>query len=66
MTPLDKILYKTRKSVLEAEAEMIDNNVCSITLDQCNSCGIWLRPDQLKPDLDGLPICKDCETHYGL
>lgn len=68
MTPLDKVLYKTRKSVLEAEAELSDNNVYSadISLEQCNSCGIWLKTTQLKPDLDGLPICKDCENFYGL
>lgn len=68
MTPLDKVLYKTRKSVLEASAELGHNNVSldDITLEQCNSCGIWLKSIQLRPDLDGLPICKDCETHYGL
>lgn len=66
MTPLDKILYHTRKTVLEASAEMIENNVSLVTLEQCNSCSVWLKPEQLKPDLDGFPICKPCETHYGL
>ena len=66
MTPLDKVLYKTHKSVLEAQTELGDNNVSLITLSQCNSCGIWLKDSQLKPDLDGLPICKTCEDFYGL
>lgn len=68
MNPIDKALYKSRKNALEALAELSDNNVSlgDISLEQCNSCSVWLKPNQLIPDLDGLPICKDCLNHYGL
>jgi len=65
---LDKLLYKTRKSVLEVAAELGHNNVslADTELQQCSSCGIWLYPKQLIKDLDESLICKDCETYYGL
>lgn len=68
MNSIDKALYKTRKYALDALAELSDNNVSlgDISLEQCNSCSVWLKPEQLTPDLDGLPICKDCVDHYGL
>ena len=68
MNELDSLLYKTRKNVLEIAAELGDNSISlgDISLEQCNSCGVWLKPSQLKPDLDDLRICKDCEGYYGL
>lgn len=68
MTPADEILYKTRKTALDAATELGHNNVndLEITLDECTSCGIWLRKDQLIPDLDKNLICGRCADHYGL
>lgn len=67
MLEIEKTLYKTRKSLLdvcsEFDVEYIDSG--EISLKQCNSCGIWLKPQQLLPDLDGLDICNDCLTYYG-
>ena len=67
MSPLDQILYKTRKSVLEALTEIGHNDISvgDISLEQCNSCGIWLKSSALKLDLDGYPICNECFTFYG-
>lgn len=68
MTPIEQALYKTRKTLLEACAEFSIEYILDsedFTLKQCNSCGIWLKPVQLKPDLDGLDICNDCLTFYG-
>ncbi len=67
MAPLDTILHRTRKTVLEAAAELGHNDISvgDITLDQCNSCGIWLKPSRLHLDLDKNPICNDCLTFYG-
>jgi hypothetical protein len=65
MNELEKALYKTRKSILEAEAEtgikyVLDSE---ISLKQCNSCGIWLKT--MLKDLDGLDICNQCYNAYG-
>ena len=67
MNDIDLALYKTRKSPLEACAELGIQYVLNveITLGQCNSCGIWLKPYQLVKDADGLDICNDCLTYYG-
>lgn len=68
MSPLERTLYKTHKTVLEASRETDVEYIldAEITLEQCADCGIWLRPSELVPDLDGQGICKDCLTHYGL
>ena len=67
MNEIEQLLYRTRNTVLDArleldlEVEAVDiNNIAA-----CSSCGIWLRPKELKPDQDGLPICKDCLRWYG-
>lgn len=67
LNAVDYVLYKSRKSVLEAFRElMIEyNHELEIHLKQCTSCGIWLKPFQLKKDLDDLDICQDCVTIYG-
>jgi hypothetical protein len=73
MNELDRALYKTRKTLLDVCRDLgleyvLDSreSQTGLTLDQCNSCGIWLRPAQLIPDQDGLPICRDCLNTYGL
>ena len=68
MSPLELALYKTRKSVLAAQRECAIEYILDteIGLEQCSDCGIWLRPQELTPDLDGQGICKDCLQHYGL
>jgi len=67
LNSIDYVLYKTRKSVLEACRElMIEyHSEVEIHLKQCTSCGIWLKPVQLAKDLDGLDICNTCLTTYG-
>lgn len=67
MNSLDYVLYKTRKSVVEACTELLlkyDPSL-EISLLQCSHCSIWLKPQQLIPDLDSLDICEDCYRHYG-
>lgn len=67
MSPIDSLLYKTRKSALDALLELGHNDISlgDITLDQCASCNIWLKPNQFKKDLDDSPICKECFEFYG-
>lgn len=67
MNALELALYKTRKTALEASIEIGHNDISlgDITLEQCASCNIWLKPTQLQKDLDGLPICRECYTFYG-
>ena len=67
LSSLDYVLYRTHKSVLEACDElMIEyHSEVEIQLKQCTSCGVWLKPQQLKKDLDGLDICTTCLDAYG-
>lgn len=72
MTPLESALYKTRKTLLEVCREFdIEYTLESVgfqkdlELDQCASCSIWLKQEELIPDLDGNEICKDCYKFYG-
>jgi formylmethanofuran dehydrogenase subunit E len=67
MNEIEQLLYKTRNTVLDARLEL-DLEVESVDISNiaaCSSCGIWLRPKELKPDQDGMPICKDCLRWYG-
>lgn len=68
LNAVDYVLYKTHKTVLEAFRELMIqyNSEWEIHLKQCTSCGIWLKPAQLKKDLDELDICTTCEDAYGL
>lgn len=68
MNSLEACLYKTRKNALECAGELGYNNVSEVDigLSACSDCGIWLKPKEMKKDLDGLPICKDCLTYHGL
>lgn len=67
MNNLEYFLYKSRKSILEAQREFgiqyVLNSENSLT--QCNSCGVWLKKQQMFPDLDALDICKECLDAYG-
>ena len=67
LNSLDYVLYRTRKSPLEACRELMIEytNTLEINLKQCTSCGIWLKEQHLHEDLDGLLICKDCSYLYG-
>jgi hypothetical protein len=67
MTPVEEYLYKTRNSVLDAcNALRIKTPYeQDIELAACSSCSIWLKPIQMKQDLDGYPICENCLAHYG-
>ena len=67
MNEIEQLLYRTRNTVLEARLEL-DLEVEAVDISNiaaCSSCGIWLRPKELKPDQDGMPICKDCLRWYG-
>lgn len=69
LNSLDYVLYKTHKSVQDACTELFipySADTVKVSLCQCTSCGIWLKPLQLIKDLDNLDICKDCYTAYGL
>jgi len=65
MNDLEKVLYRSRKTILQALEEVEDENLEVENLDQCSSCSIWLKITQLKSDLDGLPICNECWLVYG-
>lgn len=68
MNELEKTLYRSRKSVLEACAEIdikYPPDVEISALRECTSCGIWLKTGQMKKDADDLDICKDCLDVYG-
>jgi hypothetical protein len=68
MNRLERHLYKTRKTFRAACHEIGEDieYACTPELETCTSCDIWLKSDELIPDLDGLPICKDCLSHYGM
>lgn len=67
MNQIEEILLRTRKTALQAADECgIDiDNVEIYNIEQCSSCSIWLKFSQLKDDLDGNPICRDCWQAYG-
>ena len=69
MNVLEAELYKTRKSVLEVCRHLdiqYPPDVEISAIEECSSCGIWLKPSAMVKDLDNNLICKDCEYHYGL
>lgn len=67
MNKVEKNLVRTRKTVKQAADECgVDiDDVELENIDQCSSCSIWLKFTQLKEDLDGNPICKECWSTYG-
>lgn len=64
MNDVEAALYKTRKNINSVLEEIGCEQ--SISLLQCSSCNIWLKPHQLIKDLDGLEICTDCKNYYGI
>lgn len=65
MNDLEKVLYRTRKSLLDGLTEVDCLKPQTPNLDTCSSCGIWEKIEKLKPDLDNNPICNECFTYYG-
>lgn len=65
MNELERALYKTRSILPHVLLELDLDPEYPCTLEECSSCSIWLRPEELTPDLDGLPICRDCLRWYG-
>jgi hypothetical protein len=68
MIDLTDILYRTKKTVLQAKREALvgsDEQVSYGNLDQCSHCNIWYKNRELHKDLDGSLICKFCSDNYG-
>jgi hypothetical protein len=65
MNELERALYKTRSILPHVCLELDLDPGYPNSLQECSSCSIWLRPTELQPDLDELPICRDCWTWYG-
>lgn len=65
MNLIERTLYKSRKSLLEAFAEndLQYSHEIEIGLTQCSSCGIWLI--ELPKDDDGIETCQLCLDAYG-
>ena len=68
MNELEQTLHRTRKTLWQVCDELgLSEEQCKVvSLDNCSSCGIWLKHSRLRPDLDGNPICTECFTFYGL
>ena len=67
MNELEKVLYRTRKTLQEGcdEIDLQFENAVIAAIQECSSCSIWRKPEHLVPDLDGYPICKTCQGWYG-
>lgn len=67
MNEIENYLVRTRKTIQQAADECgIDIDDVEIdNINQCSSCSIWLKFSQLKDDLDGNPICRNCWEAYG-
>lgn len=65
MNLIERTLYKTRKSLLEActENDIEYSHEIEICLMQCSSCGIWLF--DMPRDDDGHETCQLCLDSYG-
>lgn len=62
-------LYRTKKTIEEVliELNLSDIDISDIykELDNCSHCGFWKYKRDLRPDLDGFPICEVCRKYYG-
>jgi hypothetical protein len=67
MNKIEELLFRTRKTVRQAaeECDLDIEDVELYELEQCSSCSIWLKFPQLKDDMDGNPICRNCWEAYG-
>lgn len=68
MNELETTLHRTRKTLWQVCDELgLAEEACKVVnLDNCSSCGIWLKISSLRPDIDKNPICNECYTFYGL
>lgn len=67
MNEIDKFLHRTNTPIREA-AKLLQVSIDEInktSLIPCSSCSTWLKPKELKPDLDNLLICNLCSSWYG-
>jgi hypothetical protein len=62
-------LYRTKKSIEDVLEELglsdIDISDVYTKIEECSHCGFWKYKRELKPDLDGFPICDVCREFYG-
>jgi hypothetical protein len=67
MNKVEELLFRTRKTVRQAaeESDLDIDEVEIYEIEQCSSCSIWLKFTQLKDDIDGNPICRNCWEAYG-
>lgn len=68
MNEVEKVLYRTRKTLTQACKEAgveFDSDIIK-EIQECSHCGIWYKLNQLIPDLDKNPICNNCNHFYGL
>lgn len=67
MNLVEKTLYRTRTNIRQVCKELgIDFEEGLVTyLEECAHCSIWLKPRELKPDLDGNPVCTVCLEFEG-
>ena len=67
MNEVERVLYRTNKSIREACAEIgVDFDEFPVDkIETCSHCSIWYKHHELKPDLDENPICKICWRFYG-
>lgn len=67
---LHSVLLNTRKNLWDVCRELnIDPKLLELQqleLDQCNHCGLWLKPDKLIEDLDHNHVCGYCRDLTGL
>lgn len=67
MNKIERALLRTRKTVQqvckEHDIDVEDADVFEI--EQCSSCSIWVKIENLKEDLDSNPICQNCWDTYG-
>lgn len=68
MNSLERVLYKTRKTIRQACKEAgIDFEEAEVnSLLECSHCNWWGKPSDLVPDLDDNPICKVCLRYEGM
>ena len=67
MNEVEKYLVRSRKTIVQICEELgIEIEDVKIeNIDQCSSCSIWLKFNELKKDLDDNPIYKHCWMAYG-
>ena len=65
MNVLEQTLYKTRKSIRQAQIE-IDFETSVITeIEECANCDIWWKKKEMNKDRGGNYICNFCFFNCG-